>query len=63
MKPYKEFNTLLERKSDLAHAYSKYKNSASVLPFNVIYTRVVNFLEPFINNASTMRYWNGNTWN
>ena len=29
----------------------KYKNKASVLPFNVVYDRVLEFLAPFISGA------------
>lgn len=41
----------------------KYKNKASVLPFNVVYDRVLEFLAPFISGADGNYYWNGCKWN
>lgn len=47
---------------ELEHAYSKYDNKASVLPFEQIHSRVVTFLAPFISKWDGNFYWNGNSW-
>lgn len=46
---------------DMIHAYSKYKNSASRLDFNVLYPRVNAFVSVFIDNHNYIQpdmYWN-----
>lgn len=57
-----DFDRFLNGYSDLEHAYSKYKNKASVLPFNQVYTRVYIFLEPFIKRVNYNVVWDGNNW-
>ena len=57
-----DFDRFLNDYSDLEHAYSKYKNKASVLPFNQVYTRVYIFLEPFIKRVNYNVVWDGNNW-
>ena len=56
---FKDFQT---RYADLEHAYNKYNNSATVLAFNQVYTRVYNFLAPFASDIVNC-YWNGISWN
>ena len=41
----------------------KYKNKASVLPFNVVYDRVLEFLAPFISGADDKYYLDRCKWN
>lgn len=47
---------------EMKHAYSKYRNKASVLPFEDVYIRVLMFVDPFIRfsgeYASNDIYWN-----
>ena len=44
-----QFNELLNGKENLRHAYERYKNPASILPFDDVYDRVTEFLKPFIS--------------
>lgn len=57
-----QFNELLNGKENLRHAYERYKNPASILPFDDVYNRVLGFLEPFIKGYSKMCFWDGNKW-
>ena len=56
------FEKFINSKHDLAHAYSRYKNKASVLDFNLVYNRVYSFLSPFIVNSKERLYWDGDIW-
>lgn len=56
-----DFDSFKTRYTDLEHAYSKYNNSATILPFRQIYSRVYSFLTPFINNIENC-YWNDINW-
>lgn len=62
-KPIDDFDRLTLCYKDLEHAYNKYKNKASVLPFNVVYDRVLEFLAPFISGADGNYYWDRCKWN
>lgn len=62
-KSFSDLSRLTDYYNELEHAYSKYKNKASVLPFSVVHSRVVNFLLPFINKCTNNYYWDGNNWN
>lgn len=56
------FDRFLNNVDDLRHAYSKYRNKASVLDFDVVYKRVLCFLRPFIMRNNCKLYWNGSDW-
>lgn len=56
------FQSFTMRYDELTHAYSKYRNKASCLDFNIVYSRVLKFVSPFINNINYSVYWNGDDW-
>lgn len=57
-----DFDRFLHYYKDLEHAYSKYKNKASILPFDVVYKRVCIFLKPFYERTKIDLFWDGNKW-
>ena len=59
---FEDFDRFINNYSDLEHAYSKYKNKASILPFNQVYNRVKIFIEPFRYNLNYDLYWSGELW-
>lgn len=57
------FNEFMNNYTELLHAYSKYSNTATEnIPFEIIYSRVKIFLEPYIRIVTTNHIWNGNNW-
>lgn len=57
------FNEFMNNYTELLHAYSKYSNTATEnISFEIIYSRVKIFLEPYIRIVTTNHIWNGNNW-
>lgn len=56
-----DFDCMLNKYSELEHAYSRYRNKASILPFDIVYKRVLFFIEPFIKGIGGV-YWSGDKW-
>lgn len=56
-----DFSNFTGRLKELEHAYSKYRNKCSILPFNIVYNRVYLFLIPIINKKKGV-YWDGCKW-
>lgn len=61
-RPFDDLSRLTKYYNELEHAYSKYKNKVVVLPFNIIHTRVIKFLQPFISKSNKIYYWDGDNW-
>lgn len=57
-----DFYRFINNYNELEHAYSKYKNKASILPFSQVYNRVRLFIEPFIRSVNYNLYWSGESW-
>lgn len=62
-RPFDDLSRLANCYEELEHAYSRYRNKASILSFNIIHQRVVKFLLPFSNKDNNNYYWDGNNWN
>lgn len=61
-----DFSQFLNHYTDLEHAYGRYSNTASVLPFKTVYDRVAVFLYVFTPSANVQNkcnlVWNGERW-
>jgi hypothetical protein len=59
------FDNFCNRRADLEHAYNKLTGINNKPPFDEVYTRVSNFILPFVEKNKSNRQWNhkSQTWN
>lgn len=57
-----DFDFFLNRRPELEHAYSKLEGIRNKPSFEVVYSRVMHFAEPFIRRVERDMVWNGYDW-